>query len=177
MYFYQPPKSSIWGHRLGRLTGKQVLGRVERFLAKATGAHEFSNGVLSAADVSSPDAGLALELLAIAGKNPYQLDSATTLACVTKLIDWEEANHRRPQFVSVLQSCVIREWKTPSGREATESLINIHYGGMLPCISTFLRFGSIESFEAIQKVLSDVGLCKLNPKYLKPVRRAKQKVR
>jgi len=44
----------------------------------------------------------------------------------------------------------------------------------LPCISTFFQFETVEQFLSVKQVLEDIGLCKLNEKYLKPVRTKKK---
>ena len=46
---------------------------------------------------------------------------------------------------------------------------------MKPCISTFLEFQTIEEFEFIKGVLSDLEFCTLNEKHLKPVKRGLKK--
>jgi hypothetical protein len=46
----------------------------------------------------------------------------------------------------------------------------MHYS-MRPCLSTSLRFDSIEQFQQIARVLADLKICKLNEKHLRPVRK------
>jgi len=44
---------------------------------------------------------------------------------------------------------------------------------MKACISTFLQFQTVEEFQFVKEVLSDLQFCVLNEKHLKPVKRAK----
>jgi hypothetical protein len=168
MFRYQPPKAAVWGHRLGRLSARQIDELVHRFLATATGEHEFTSGVLSA-DITSPESDLARDLLAIAGKRQWHMPAEATARCVAVLAEWEDRNQRRPECVQLLQACEIREWRLRGRLVPTSSQLNVNYGA-LPCLSTFLHFDGLEDFELIGKALSDLGICRLNPKHLKPLR-------
>lgn len=52
---------------------------------------------------------------------------------------------------------------------ATDSHLVMHYGE-LPCVSTLFEFETVDQFHYVQRVLAELGLCKLNEKHLKPVR-------
>ncbi|MGH8320713.1 MAG: hypothetical protein ACRESI_02035 [Gammaproteobacteria bacterium] len=76
--------------------------------------------------------------------------------------------------VTLLQSVEVSKWLIDGQPAPTQSLINLYYG-MKPCISTFLQFQTLDQFEFVKRVLSDLQLCKLNEKYLKPIKRELKK--
>ncbi len=64
----------------------------------------------------------------------------------------------------------ISKWLIEGKPVETQSRIHLHYG-VMPCISTFLQFQTVEQFQFIKQVLSDLNFCKLNEKHLKPIKR------
>ena len=75
--------------------------------------------------------------------------------------------------VLLLQSAEISKWLINGQSVSTQSHIMLYYG-MKPCISTFLEFQTIEEFQFVKQVLSDLHFCTLNEKHLKPVKRGKK---
>ncbi len=74
----------------------------------------------------------------------------------------------------LLQSIDISKWRIEGQAVATQSRIMLYFG-MKPCISTFLQFETTGQFEFIKQALSDLNLCKLNEKHLKPIKRGLKK--
>jgi len=56
----------------------------------------------------------------------------------------------------------------------TQSRFGLHFG-MKPCISTSLQFQTLDQFDFVKRVLSDLQFCKLNEKHLKPIKRGLKK--
>ena len=75
--------------------------------------------------------------------------------------------------VLLLQSFDISKWSINGRSVAVQSMVNLNYG-MKPCISTFLQFETIEQFQYVRQVLSDLHFCTLNEKHLKPIKRGKK---
>ena len=67
----------------------------------------------------------------------------------------------------------ITKWRIDGQEVPTISSVSIHFG-QLPCISTFFQFETVEKFYSVRRVLEDIGLCKLNEKYRKPIRTKKK---
>jgi hypothetical protein len=74
----------------------------------------------------------------------------------------------------LVQSFIVTKWRVGGQEAPTRSLLSIHYG-QLPCLSTLLEFETVEQFHIVQRVLADIGLCKLNEKHLKLVKSRKRK--
>jgi hypothetical protein len=60
----------------------------------------------------------------------------------------------------------ISKWRIKGEESPTKSHVGIYYGAK-PRISTFLGFRDIEEFRFIDQVLQELGLCRLDEKYLK----------
>ena len=76
--------------------------------------------------------------------------------------------------VLLQQSFEISKWLINGQPAAIRSRVHLDYG-MKPCISTFLKFETVEQFVFVKKVLSDLDFCTLNEKHLKPVKRMKKR--
>jgi len=165
---YQPPKSSIWGHRLGRMPAGRAHALLRRFLEIA--AARFADGPAQLV-VHGMDPDLdtrlaqALERSAVASGS-YPLTPAGVDRCVAAIAGWEEAHPRAKAPVHLTESFTIEAWRIDGRAVPTQSLLTMHYGA-LPCLSTFLQFDSEAQFEAIRGHFADVGLCKLDPRHLK----------
>ena len=171
VYRYQPPKSSIWGHRLRRMPAGRAQERLERFLELAVARYTLGPGQLVVhGEEPSLDALLAESVeMSTLGSGSYQLTSEGAARAVAALARWEGEHPGRPAPVHLVRSYVIEAWRIDGRPVATKSMLTMHYGA-LPCLSTFLEFGSVEEFERIGAVFAEVGLCKLNPKHLKAPR-------
>jgi hypothetical protein len=47
MFYYRPPKSSIWGHRFRNISAARASRQLERFLATATASYRYGMGSLT----------------------------------------------------------------------------------------------------------------------------------
>jgi hypothetical protein len=92
--------------------------------------------------------------------------------CVDELIRDEASAGSTPSHFNLGQSFEITQWRVDGQEVPTQSLLSIHYG-QLPCLTTFLQFETVEDFRSVQRVLADIGLCKLNEKHLKPMKASK----
>src|SRR5688500_17330734 len=52
MFRYQPPKSSVWGHLLRKMSAERAKARFQEFLATAVAEHKFSSASLRIQDAS-----------------------------------------------------------------------------------------------------------------------------
>lgn len=75
--------------------------------------------------------------------------------------------------VLLLLSVGISKWLINGQPVPTQSQINLHYG-MKPCISTFLQFQTVDEFQFVKQVLSELHFCTLNEKHLKPIKPGKK---
>ena len=75
---------------------------------------------------------------------------------------------------SLAQSFQVTQWRIDGQEAPTQSSLIIQYG-QLPCLSTFLLVETVEEFQSVQKVLAELGLCKLNEKHLKRMKIPKTK--
>ena len=176
VYRYQPPKSSIWGHRLRRMPAGRAEERLARFLELAVARHTLGPGQLVVhGEDQSLDALLAEAVeMSPLGSGSYPLTPKGAERAVAALARWEGEHPGRPTPVHLVRSYVIEAWKIDGRPVATKSMLTMHYGA-LPCLSTFLEFGSVEEFERIREVFAEVGLCTLNPKHLKGPRTGRVK--
>ena len=74
--------------------------------------------------------------------------------------------------VLLLQSVEISKWLIKGQPTPTQSHIMLYYG-MKSCISTFLEFQTVEEFQFVKQVFTDLNFCTLNEKHLKPNKRGK----
>ena len=171
VYRYHPPKSSIWGHRLRGMPAGRAHALLRRFLELAVARHALGPAQLVVLGTEpSLDASLveALGTPLVAGGS-HQLSPEGAARAVEVIARWEAGHPGRPAPVHLTQSFAIEAWRIDGREVTTKSLLTMHYGA-LPCLSTFLEFGSVEEFERVRAVFADLGICKLNPKHLKPPR-------
>jgi len=167
MYYYHPPKSSIWGHRLRKMHAARAWKLFSEFLATAAGAYRFQYGSLGCHGVAGNMTAHFERLLGMSARNGhFQLHEEQTRLCLDEIIQHEAAHPNGPRPYLLLQSFTVTQWRIDGQNFATDSMFNMNYG-LLPCLSTFLRFDSPAQFESIKRVLEDLGICKLNEKHLK----------
>src|SRR4029453_4765521 len=94
--------------------------------------------------------------------------------CIDELIRDETSVAGAASRFSLAQSFQVTKWRIDGQEAPTQSSLIIHYG-QLPCLSTFLQFETVEEFQSVQKVLAELGLCKLNEKHLNPMKKQKKK--
>ena len=186
MYRYQPPKSNIWGHSLRNMEPARQRALFEQFLKRAVAEYSFEGGILTVFAGSPPphlqgqepyghatesDVQRFEQLLGAVAQNGW-FYSLTPHQCEVALNEIIRDSVLRPG-VLLKQSFEISKWLINGQPAAIRSRIHLDYG-MKPCISTFLKFETVEQFEFVKKVLSDLHFCTLNEKHLKPVKRGKK---
>jgi len=166
MYDYRPPKSAIWGHSLGRFGAGRAHELVQQFLSSVVGACEFrSASVFPERDLQITP--LGHRLLEIADGHPRSLTIEQSEQGIGAIAAWEEEHDGHPKTVALVQHYELSSWRVDDRLVPTESLLRVHYG-MLPCMTTMFQFDSLETFERVREGLAELGLCRLNPKHLKP---------
>ena len=175
MFRYQPPKSSVWGHLLRKMPAERAKARFQEFLATAVAAHNFSSANLRIQDATGEVVPRYERLVGMPAQNGCsfaQLTHEQSDRCIDELISDEASAPGAAGHFALVQSFEITKWRVDGHEAPTRSSVIIHYG-QLPCISTFFQFEMVEHFHSVKRVLEDIGLCKLNEKYLKPVRTKK----
>ena len=144
-----------------------------QFLAAAVAEHKFISARLSIHDSSGQMVPRYERLLGTQSQEGRGRFDALTLdqseRCLDELIRDEASGAGRAGRLLLAQSFEVTKWRVGGQEVPTRSLLSIHYG-QLPCLTTFLQFESLEQFLSVQRVLADIGLCKLNEKHLKPVK-------
>jgi hypothetical protein len=175
MYSYRPPKSSVWGHLLRRMPAERAKTLFSQFLATAVAEYKFTSASLG---INDPTGEIVPRYELVVG-TPSQDGrfNALTLEqsekCIDELIRDEKSAGDASRF-ALAQSFQVTKWRVNGQEASTQSSLIIHYG-QLPCLSTFLQFETVEQFQSVQKVLAELGLCKLNEKHLKPMKIPKTK--
>jgi hypothetical protein len=171
MYRYQPPKSSIWGHRLRKMPAIRASTLLQEFLSKGTRHHEFKSASLS---INYRDDRIALrfaEILGLGTKDfmheKLSLDQSN--ACLQEIIRLESTSSADAGVILLNQHFEVTQWAIDAMSVNTRSKLTMSYGA-LPCLSTRLWFETAEQFQYIRHVMSDLGLCKLNEQHLKLMR-------
>ena len=190
MYSYRPPKSNIWGHSLRKIEPTRQKALFDEFLEKAVAEYSATGGSLTlfvglaptyiASDLQEmrEDPKRAQvehfeKLLGIPSHNNGSFYSLTGQQCETALAELiQESGLMRGSML--LQGFEISKWRIEGRPVELQSRIHLYYG-VKPCISTFLRFETMEQFEFIKGVLSDLNFCKLNEKHLKPIKHGLKK--
>jgi hypothetical protein len=189
MFRYSPPKSNIWGHSLRKMEPTRQKALFDEFLKRAVAEHSFTGGSLTL-HVGSPPTFLHLEaqeawghvtsddvqrLEQLLGTGPRQgsFYSLTAQQCEMALSDIIQNSAMIPG-VMLLQGVKVSRWLIDHQPVPTQSEFYLYYG-MRPCVSTLLQFETVEQFEFIKRVLSDLNFCKLNEKHLKPIKRGLKK--
>jgi hypothetical protein len=175
MYYYQPPKSSVWGHALRNMPAARARLLLKRFLDTAAADFRFSGGALNF--LGSKDYLSEFEALLGIASQHGAFHKLTELQCELSLdavANDEKHEGRKARSCILIQSFTILRWRLPRVTAETPSEVSMYYG-QGAYISTCLQFESVEDFHQIQNTLRDLGLCKLNEKHLKKVREKKSK--
>jgi hypothetical protein len=189
MYRYSPPKSNIWGHSLRNMEPTRQKALFDEFLKRAVAEHSFTGGSLTLF-VGLPPAFLPLE-----GQGPWGHVTSNDVQRFEQLLG---TGAREGAFYSLtpqqcemvlneiirnsalipgvmfLQSVEVSKWLIDGQPVTTQSRITLYFGTK-PCVSTFLQFQTLDQFEFVKRVLSDLQFCKLNEKHLKPIKRGLKK--
>jgi hypothetical protein len=89
--------------------------------------------------------------------------------CLQEIIANERWSTKK-QIVGFSQSFHIMKWRIRSEEVPTSSTITLHYGSTRH-ISTFLLFETFEQFKYVASVFEEIGLCTLDKRYLKEMKR------
>ena len=176
MFRYQPPKSSVWGHRLGKMPAERAKARFQAFLAAAVAEYHFGSANLMIQDVSGQVVPRYERLVGMPAQNGCSFAALTheqSDRCIEELIKDEATDPGAAAPFALAQLFEITRWRIDGQEAPTNSRAIIHYG-QLPCISTHFNFETVEQFHSVRRVLEDVGLCKLNEKHLKAVKTTKK---
>lgn len=172
MYFYRPPKSSNWGHALNRKPFKKVYEVQGLFISEFINSYTSRSWLWLQGD--APDSELGQHLTSIAKPSHGSCDTMTFEQgeqCIDVLIDWQEKGLKLPDsYMGVTHNIENIEWKIGDQIIPTKSCLSFNYGSYTT-LGTSLFFESVEHFEAIKLFLEKVGLCKLNPKYFKELKK------
>jgi hypothetical protein len=168
MYRYQPPKSSIWGHRLRKMPAQRASRLLEDFFSKTTQHHELKSASIS---IAAKDHPIAQRLAAILNTPTAEfmharlnLDQSNT--CLQEIIRLESISSADARVILLNQHFEISQWVIGGKFVDTRSTVTMHYGA-LPCLGTRLWFDTEDEFDYIRQILGDIGLCKLNRQHLK----------
>ena len=185
MYRYTPPKSNVWGHSLGKMEPARQKMLFDQFLKTAVAAYSTTSGSLKlftgAAPPSLPPDAQAIwghttdgdverfeKLLGTTARNG-SFDTLTGQQCEAALAELVQ-NDALARGSMFLQGIEISSWLVEGQPVKTQSRILLYYGAD-PRITTFLEFETLEQFEFVKQVLSDLKFCKLNEKHLKSTKR------
>ena len=176
MFRYMPPKSSVWGHLLRKMPAERAKTRFDQFLATAVAEHKFTGASLAINDPAGEILSRYERVVGTPSRNA-RFDALTleqSERCIDELIrDEASAPDAASRFI-LAQSFEVTKWRVDGEETPTRSVLSIHYG-QLPCLMTIFQFETVEQFQSVQRVLADIGLCKLNEKHLKPMKITKTK--
>jgi hypothetical protein len=147
-----------------------------QFLATAVAEYKFTSASLAIDDPSGEIVPRYERLIGTSSRGG-RFDALTleqSESCIDELMRDETSVAGAASRFSLAQSFQVTKWRIDGKEQPTQSSLIIHYG-QLPCLSTFLQFETVEQFQSVQKVLAELGLCKLNGKHLKPMKIPKTK--
>jgi hypothetical protein len=191
MFFYMPPKSQIWGHRVGRLSSVEILERSTRFLDELTNVIGSTTQKFrisyreDALEYGTAAVGAASKLIAAApgslnrfeGWDGIQYDITWTLITpdeLKPLATWLDTLGNRPidQFSANAECHINFNWKSTAADPSPTSGQNMFTVrlGRSSVLMTMFGFDSLEHFEQVKKYLSGIDLCVLSDKHLRPMK-------
>jgi hypothetical protein len=167
MYRYQPPKSAVWGHGLRGMPALRARKLLQEFLSSSAAQYEFHSASLSIDRGGDPHDRFA-ELLGVPPKQfmHKNLRFDESEACLNEVIRLEAASPKDACTIDLNQHFKITEWTIGGQPVQTQSTVTMHYG-VRPFLSTRLWFQTVEQFQYIRDVMTDVGLCKFSAQHLK----------
>jgi hypothetical protein len=172
MYRYQPPKSSIWGHKLRKMPAHRASRLLEDFFSRATRRREFKSASISIAAKDHPITPRLAAILNLPSKEfmHTRLNLDQSNACLQEIIRLESISSADAGIILLNQYFEISQWAIDDRPVNTRSTVTMHYGA-LPCLTTRLWFETEKEFSYIRQIMSDLGLCKLNKQHLKLMKR------
>ena len=168
MFYYRPPKSSIWGHSLRKMPPAKERSLFQEFLTRAVAEYKLEIGTLSYLGLDRLGRIRHFEqLLGVPSLNGgyYSLTPEQFDRCFASIL----ADDTLLPGLMLTQSITVSQWSIAGQPVPTESRFHLYYG-IKPCVSTTLRFDTIEQYNYIKQVLSDLKFCTLNELHLKPVK-------
>jgi len=169
MYRYSPPKSNVWGHSLRNMDPARQKELFAEFLNRAVAEYSFAQSQLQFLPGSDPaDVQRFEQLLGTPTKHGgfWSQTQQQSEAALNEII----RNRAGISRILFSPSINISKWLIDGQPVATQSEVSIFYG-MKPCIATFLQFETVDQFQFVRQVLSDLRFCTLNEKHLKPNKR------
>jgi len=154
------------------MPAQRAKERFQEFLGTAVAEHRFISASLRIQDASGQVVPRYERLVGMPPQDGCyfaRLTHEQSDRCIDELIKDEASAPGAAGHFALAQSFEITKWRVDGQEAPTRSTVIIHYG-QLPCISTFFQFEIVEQFHSVRRVLEDIGLCKLNEKYLKPMR-------
>jgi hypothetical protein len=171
MFRYKPPKSSVWGHLLRKMPAERAKARFGEFLATAVAEYKFTGASLAIHDPSGQIVPRYERLIGTPSR-AARFDALTleqSDRCIDELIRDEASAADAASGFFLAQFFDVTKWRIEGEEAPTQSSLGIHYG-QVPCLMTRLQFETVEQFQSVQRVLAEIGLCKLNEKHLKPMK-------
>jgi len=178
-----PPKSSVWGHSLRKMKPDKEKMLIDNFFRKAVAEYHFSVGsiffqrtldTLSNEDIVKESKNYFIELLDIT-PNEIALSNLSREQfdlCLNELLNNNDLFISGKSGIVLNASMQISKWLINYKEVSTESTLSVSYGAK-PWISTFFTFSSMDEFDYIKGVLEELGICRLNEKYLKEKKQKK----
>jgi len=174
MLRYYPPKSSVWGHSLRRMPVKKARDLFAEFLASSAASYRLASASLWEHQANEEIVARYANLIGmpIEQRRNTLLTHEQAELCLAQLIKDEKLFREMETGISLWCTYEILQWKAAElgASPPPASVITICYDNF-PHLMTELFFNSTIEFERVKVALTDIGLCKLNPKHLKETRR------
>ncbi|MDB5324401.1 MAG: hypothetical protein JWN40_6032 [Phycisphaerales bacterium] len=193
MLNYHPPKSQLWGHRVGRLSTLELLDRSEQFVREQMIIQTAPNANFTVNWTSTRSLGISESVQSIrqvllaqpvagTASNKYRerLQSLTWKLTTEEMraaavwLDAMAGQHQEDEFSGTLSRTLTFRWSSVPGGEPARC------GGMfavyLPrpgALTTMFGFVSMEHYQAIKDYLAQIGLVVLSDRHLRAARPAK----
>jgi hypothetical protein len=168
MLRYQPPKSSVWGHRLRRMPIGRVHELLQQFLETTADGWKWGDGILWM-DTAGP--GTVSRYEAAVGRATTHgyiqgLAHRECQRCLELLLADEQDFRADEIHLSLWRPVEIGQWKRRARDLLKPSLLTVQYD-VDAHLQTTLFFESADQFQFVANALRDLGMCVLNPKHLK----------
>ncbi len=172
--YYSPPKKSVWGHSLRKMTPEIQRERVEAFLSRSVSKYVFATGSVFFVPTTFPPSGSSeldrhfARLLGFSDPQPglSHLSEEQFEVCFHELLVRPSLFEPGRGGATVTAHYTISAWSIEGSSVGTGSMLGVYYGGK-PLIIPGFAFDTMEVFDYLQSTLHAVGLCKLNPKHIK----------
>jgi hypothetical protein len=193
MFNYQPPKSQVWGHRLGRLTSAQIWERAIQFLQEQTVIEAPLQADFSVVWVPGRCQSLASDMDRFhcsLGPPAAENSLASRVDEPAQCVRWNLPIHQMGPIAAWLDKVhesaseritaraggnLMFKWSRSHGEGSTDrgGMFGVHLG-TVRAITTMFSFASREHYHAIKQYLADIGLVELSDKHLKPARQPRK---